>query len=167
MASTHQVHAIFVLKRWCKFSLGRQSLIFSYKLGPLVGIEVEKPSVIEIVKKLTSEHNQIVINQLCPMVRSLPGDSSDWVFREIAPLICGQIKWKDCIKFLLIKRSSSEDDHPVKASVIVHGHIGAWRWDLSSLLYLLKPKCVEVECPQIVVVLRVLITAEKVDSIAD
>ena len=119
--------------------------------------QVEEPGVLQVVQELSTCDQQIVLDNLCAVVWSLPGRGHGYVEIDLAPGYSLDIQLIDGVQLLLIERSSSEEDQWMVFGIVVECEIRAGGRHIALLLNLVDAHGGYIKDPQIVVIFRVYI----------
>ena len=112
--------------------------------------EVEDPEVIQVTDPLSSIDHQVWIEQLCGVIGSGPGCGFVSFGTNLDPLFGLPVEQADCVEPLLVGASSAEEDQSIVVLIVVHGAVGAQRWDVAGGLHFIPLHGDGVEAPEVV-----------------
>ncbi len=101
------------------------------------------------------------------MVSPFPWSYLILLWSNFNPFHGGPVQNTDRIETLLIGPSASEDDDLVIFLIVVHRTVGSLCWNIAFSFDLSPFHCYRVECPYVAHVVRVSVTSEEYDLLAD
>ena len=146
---------------WFDFVVG------DFNLCPAESLEAECPQVVHICNSLTSEYKQVGEDQLRDVISSLPGSCLILLGSDFDPFFSFPIKNTDRVETLLICTSATENYDLVIFGIVIHRAVRTLSRNVSERFNLTPFHSYRVECPQVVHVGRISITAEKYNVLSN